>query len=779
MTRQSRGKYRARGVLFAAAVCLMGVAGVQKAEAAEPVTFSQGSGAYDSAFELTLSAGNDTVYYTLDGSDPRTSDTRMTYGGAVTVKDRTSDKNVLTAIDPAVYDANNVWFDESAKTFASWLSWQNLKNEDIDKATVIRAVSKDSEGNYSDVKTETYFVGSMTGHIKGIEESCKAAGKKLAIMSITVNEEDFFDAKTGIYARGEIYDNALAEHLKENGSWNHWDDANVSRGLDANYKQKGKEWERACHIDYFESDGQTTSVELQQDCGVRIQGNYSRSDLQKGLRLYARSDYGKKNFNYAFFGEDAKDEKGKVIDKHKRLTLRNGGNCAFTSKFNDAFWQSLITDTACDTQANRPCVVYLNGEYWGLYILQEDYNGDYFEETYGVNGDDVVVYKGDAEAYESSYKLDEGNLPEGVTDEDYYLKELFDFFEKHTDVKSQEDFDELAKLVDVNSFRDYFAVNVWVNNKWDWPGKNWSMWKTAKVDAENPYADGRWRLCFYDMDFGGVSGSGDASANTVKDDGHDNKTGSSSLLDTKTRYPSMKVFTYLMTNEKFCREFEQTLFDYSAGRFEKTKAISVCDTFRDTYRPLLDQFFVRYYGVSNTNDAINGGYATYKCIVDFLNKREKYISRITKWIDNYYDLTLFTPEGGTGDGNNTDPDNSGDNGNTTDPGNNGDNGNNTDPGNSNQTTVKKDIKTLKITAKKSGKTITVNTLKKAQVTVTVNRSIIKSGKKTVKKITCSSSKNKTGKVKVSLSKKLKKGDKITVKVTKTGYKSKTKTYKVK
>ena len=53
-------------------------------------------------------------------------------------------------------------------------------------------------------------------------------------------------------------------------------------------------WERQAHIDYLESDGDTTSCKLQQDCGVRIQGNYSRSDLQKGFRLYARKDYGEK-----------------------------------------------------------------------------------------------------------------------------------------------------------------------------------------------------------------------------------------------------------------------------------------------------------------------------------------------------------------------------------------------------------------------------------------------------------------------------------------------------
>ena len=68
----------------------------------------------------------------------------------------------------------------------------------------------------------------------------------------------------------------------------------TGRRLDGNYKQRGKDWERAAHVDYFESDGKTTVCRLQQDCGIRIQGNYSRSDLPEGLALVWRKKYGKK-----------------------------------------------------------------------------------------------------------------------------------------------------------------------------------------------------------------------------------------------------------------------------------------------------------------------------------------------------------------------------------------------------------------------------------------------------------------------------------------------------
>ncbi len=292
----------------------------------------------------------------------------------------------------------------------------------------------------------------------------------------------------------------------------------------------------------FGTDG--AEEKFSQDCGIRIQGNYSRSDLQKGLRLYARKEYGGSNFRYAVFGEDYLNDAGEVMDKFDTLVLRAGGNCAFTAKFNDTYWQSLVHESACDTKHSRPCVVYLNGEYWGLYVLEEDYSNDFFEDVHGVDKSQVVVYKGDAETYKSGYKLDEGKVPDGKP-ENYYLADLNSFFAMHKDASSDEDYAALCELADPQSVMDYFAIECWINNKWDWPGKNWSMWRTIEKDPDNPYADGRFRFMLYDVEFGGVSGKSDASTNTIREDNYKPK----GLLDMGTNNPAVLCFAYMMTNE--------------------------------------------------------------------------------------------------------------------------------------------------------------------------------------------------------------------------------------
>ena len=546
----------------------------------------------------------------------------------------------------------------------------------------------------------------------------------------------------------------------------------------------------------------------------------------KSFRLYARADYGNKNFKYSFF-EDAMDDTGKTITKYKKLVLRNGGNYAFAgTKYNDTYWQSMLAEMDCETQSSRACVVYINGEYWGLYVFQQDYDDNYFEITHGVDKDTVVVYKASdaAEDAEYGYKMDEGNLPEGVTDENYFYQELLTFFSTHSDLKEEADYQEFIKLVDPQSVMDYFAVNVWVNNKWDWPGKNWSMWKSTVEDPDNEYGDGRWRFCYYDMDFGGCGGSGEINANTIKNDNYNTS------VDANGNYyngkgllgqnlagpmnPALQCFILLMTNKNFREEYKAELSSLADTVFAETDAVAKLDMFRGTYGPLFAQFYNRY----NWYNDYENGYAGYNSLKSFVKGREKGIPANIRFIDEFFkdqggsqptqnpgtptpapgtptpapgtqttapgtqttapgtqtpdpgaqapDPGTQTPAPGTptqNPGTPTPP--------SATPG--GDTGS----GSGGETTGKKKINTLSVTAKKKKNSIQVKTIAKAKVTVTLSKKIIIQGKKRVKKISVTTSGKGTARIK--LSQKLTKGMKVTVTVKKSGYQTKKKTVKVK
>lgn len=764
-------------------------------EEQQPITVSMsaGSGIYAEAFTLTLtSEGAKTIYYTLDGSDPKTSSTRAEYTDGITIKDRSKEANYVSAVDPLLFDNANVKWKKRTKSYTT--TRKAPADTDVDKGTVVKAVAVDANGNFGTVETNTYFVGTVAMHIKNAQKSAQAAGIPLSVMSISMNYEDLFDYEKGIYVKGKIFDEAVAKYLEENPKATTDMMNDQARRLPANYNQKGKDWERNAHIDYFETDGTTLDCQLQQDCGIRIQGNYSRSDLMKGLRLYARADYGKKNFKYPFF-ENAKDDSGKTITKHKKLVLRNGGNYAFAgTKYNDAYWQSMLSDLDCETQGSRACVVYIDGEYWGLYILQQDFDDSYFEETHGVNKDSVVVYKAsDADADEEyGYKLDEGTLPDGETDVNYFYRDLMNFFAEHKNLKNDADYEAFCKLVDPQSVMDFFAAQVWINNKWDWPGKNWSMWRTTTVDPNNAYADGRFRFCLYDLDFGGCGGSGEAYANTIRDDNYNTN------VDAKGNYyndrgllgqnlkeamnPSIQCFIMLMSNEKFRNAYKQELLDLSKKNFESSKATTVLTQFKNTYEPLFAQYYTRY---NWSNDTTNG-YAGYNSLKSFVEQRPNGIAQMNTWIDNFYktgkdEEVIVIPSPSPSVTPSTEPSVKPSASPSSKP---------TpaptvsptkkpvpNPGQTKKTAKTKKIKKLGVKAKKKTKVIRVSTVGKAQVTIVVSKKIIVKGKKKVKKITKKTSAK--GVVSFKLSKKLTKGMKITVTVHKKGYKTKKKSIKIK
>ncbi len=593
------------------------------------VEFSHESGIYAERFNMTLEADDAVeILFTLDGSDPRTSYSSRVYGDGLTITNASGRPNIVSAVPPVEISGNFNNRNSDRTDYECWVPAPSA--EAVDKCTVVKAAARYADGSYSPVSTATYFIGTPEEHIQGLAESVEAAGYSLAVISISVEYDDFFGSEQGIYVKGDYFQRAIDEY-RESHNGRVDDDA---RSYDANYKQRGRAWERPAHIDFFEFDTDNVQLAFSQDCGIRVQGNYSRSDLQKGLRLIADTEYGDgdNRFRYAVFGDRITDEKGETIEKFKSLVLRAGGNCAFLAKFNDTYWQSLVTELDCDTKASRPCVVYLNGEYWGLYVLEEDYTKQYYSTHYGVNHDDVVVYKGDAESLALGYKLDVGDLPEGVTDESYYYSQLFSFFAATKSLESQTAYDAFAEMVDVQSVMDYFAVEVWINNKWDWPGKNWSMWRTVNVDESNEYADGRWRFSFYDVEFGGISGTGDAGTNTIKEDNYKPL----GLLDMDTSNPAVLCFAYLMTNEGFRNDYYARLRELTDDILDRETALARLEEFENIYGPLFDQFFERYPGTGSTRDALEGGYGSARCIRDFLNGRHENIEMMIEWAEKQY-----------------------------------------------------------------------------------------------------------------------------------------------
>lgn len=429
--------------------------------------FSKESGFYNSGFSLDISVPQGCeVYYTTDGSVPDKNSKK--YTGSIDIKDRSNEPNGISANNTISYPD-------------SWILY--TPNENVAKSTVIRAVAVDENGNVSKTITKTYFVG--------IDVASRY--NNLAVVSIAVDENDLYNYDTGIYTTGKYYD----EFLKAN--------PNVKPEEDwlkeANFTQRGREWEKPVHVEIIENDGK---IGFSEDLGMRIQGAASRAYTQKSLKFFARSEYGCGSIKYDLI-PDAKTSTGEVNGKYDKFILRNGANDIASVKFRDPMIQELVADRDFETQEGRPVIAFINGEYWGVYQMQEDYSADYINEIYGYNKDDVVIIKSGT------------TVEEGIdADMDDY-NALLDFV-RSNDMSKTENYENLCSLVDIQSMADYYAVQMYINNQDVFSGEwvnNYRMWR-LRTPVDNAEGDGRWRWMLYDTEYSsdvyGVSKKNDFDA---------------------------------------------------------------------------------------------------------------------------------------------------------------------------------------------------------------------------------------------------------------------------
>ena len=483
---------------------------------------------------LTITAGTgQEIYYTMDGGDPTTADSAMLYTEPIRIYDNIYKPNRLSAIKDISLDGYY-----PPKTL-------------IDKGTIIRAAIKSADGSFGEVVTNSYFVGKDESYYN-----------EMQVVSMVTEENNLFHPDTGFYVVGSGYYEWL-----ESDEYQHYEKGDPKNPT--NYNKDGKKSEFPVSVQVFQQGEMVYSANV----GARLSGNWSRSAAQKSFRLYAREEYGTKKMKYAFFPK-LTDAEGKLIESHKKVTLRNSGNDNGTLHFRDAFFQDLTKDLAPDYMAFEPCILFINGEFWGFYFFREKPDDDYINARYSIDKDDVALLKN-------------GEVESG---EDSDLEEFSDFcaWAKAVDMSQPGNYERFCDIMDLQSFMDYVTVETYINNA-DWINgyvNNWQVWHTRTVDESRPKADGKWRFIFYDMDYSGGlyysenTGYAWDSLNNNRADG--------------SVYDFMAILDNLMTNTEFAKAFEENYLRIMETCFAPDVVDAVLDRYVDSYKEVTQDTFYRF-----------------------------------------------------------------------------------------------------------------------------------------------------------------------------------------
>lgn len=510
--------------------------GEEETEDTSSVKFSAAGGFYDKGFMLSLTATeNGKIFYTTDGSDPRTSDTAIPYTGEIRIYNNTNDPNVYSAVTDIS------------------LGGYMPPDFNVDKGMVIRAVEQNADGEFGDVGTNCYFVDKK-----------KTYYNDFRVISMVTDGDYLFDEDTGIYMIGSKYYEWL-----ESDEYTEYDSGDVANPT--NYNTSGRETEIPVTIQVFENG---VSV-YKENVGARIAGNWTRSGAQKSFRLYARKEYGNSKMEYMFFDE-LTDVYGEDIEKFDKVTLRNGGN-DHVLHFRDALFQELTQGLELDYMASEPCILFLNGEFWGFYLLREKPEDYYIQSHYGIDDKEVAVIKN-------------GELESGA-EEDLEDYRQFTIWAATADMTKEENYREFCEKMDVQSFMDYMTVETYINNH-DWAcgySNNWIVWRSNTVDSTIPRADGKWRFILYDLDFAAGLYESDETAYWYD-------TLNNMYIDSE-EFDLPEMLKNLCRNEEFKQAFYDNYIAIMENCFDSSEVDDVINDYVKTYGKAMKDTHERFGAV--------------------------------------------------------------------------------------------------------------------------------------------------------------------------------------
>ncbi len=505
------------------------------------VAFSADSGFYTSQFNVTLSCNVEgaQIYYTLDGSTPDNTDTL--YEKPIQVKRKLYEKNVLSAQN-----------DISAGNFYI------PKDKQVDKGTVIRAIAYLPDGTTTPLTHATYFVGLDTEKYES-----------LPVVSLITDFENLFDYETGIYVLGKTHDDWLAEDPANAGKES-WQQV-------GNYSNRGREWEREVSVELIGANG---TVGFKQNMGMRIMGGASRNQTQKSLKLLAREEYGAKNVKYELIPGNMKSNGSEILAKYKSFVLRCGGNDADFARIRDPLLQKLAENCRFETQECTPVLAFINGEFWGMYSLTEDYSDNYFGNNYDIDNKNVILVK-------------RGEIEDGEEDDIHLFRDMYLFITKN-DMSNPEFYEAACELVDMGSFIDYFAFELYVDNEDSfYENNNWRMWRVREEDPALEIADGRWRMAAYDTDFstGIYNGADSASWDTFTEKLTASDEERKNNIE---QYAPIELFRSLMENPQFKEELIIALCDMRNIHFEAKRAVGELNKMAEPYLEWMPTTYERF-----------------------------------------------------------------------------------------------------------------------------------------------------------------------------------------
>ncbi len=408
----------------------------------------------------------------------------------------------------------------------------------VTKTTVIRAFAAERGKKNSPVQAFSYIVNE---------------NHTLPVASLVTTPSNLWDEKTGIYVMGPNA-SSKAPYVGAN-FWN--------------------SWEKEASVALFEDSG---SFSL--PCGIRIFGGFSRQQPMKSLSCFFRAKYGASQLDYPLFGEDG-------LDSYEAFIFRCTGQDYNLARMRDPLLTELAsTAMYMPVQKNKAVILYLNGQYWGIYYLREKINENYIAGNFNVTKEEVTL-----------------DRLQGSTAE---YKALLNYVKTHN-LSNPEYFAYVESQVDIDQYANFVAAQIYIANL-----DNGNV-KFFKTDS------GKWTWIMFDVDYSVMSTSND----TVSDHLNPAGTGRNDYFPTTFVTAMLKSPVF---REKLIKSFAWQIENV----WNKERVNEAIDRYYNMLKPEKARDGERWSISSSRWES------SVQVIRSFFNNREAYI---VKYVQNWFGLS--------------------------------------------------------------------------------------------------------------------------------------------
>jgi len=299
--------------------------------------------------------------------------------------------------------------------------------------------------------------------------------------------------------------------------------------------------EQLCNLQFFETDGSFTV-----DCGVELAGSMAKTPQKRSLKVNFRGRYGAGVLGYSLFGSEGPQ----VFDA---LTLSAGSDDRQTmfrdelfGKLGEGFDNALV-------RRSRFCVLYINGQYWGVYSLKEALGELYYAQHTNAGTEQVEEVREPA-----------------LWDSD--LRKLALYCEEN-DMSLPENYEKLREAVDEANLIDWLILQGYSSNSGVGEGQRYYRANSG----------GKWQIVLTDMD----------KAFYYRD-------GFSKVLTDQIPWCYGKLTMALMKTESFRTAFLQRLTQMRTTALSDQTVLAAIDDYEKLLQPEMQREMQRWGGQVET-----------------------------------------------------------------------------------------------------------------------------------------------------------------------------------